>query len=80
LSTENEYYRPWFTSAFGLQVNSAEITRFGTTKTPVIERFDRKCERIVQVLRLPMAGCCKALSMFGRRELRLKAGQEGQTF
>lgn len=61
-SVENEYYCLKLMATFGLQVNSAEMHTFGSTKVLVIERFDRKWTDDGRLLRVPQEDFCQALS------------------
>lgn len=62
-SVENEYYCLALLRAFGLPVNQATITTFGSTKALVVERFDRRWIGNSRILRLPQEDCCQALSV-----------------
>jgi serine/threonine-protein kinase HipA len=73
-SVENEYYCLKILGAFGLPVNSAEITTFGKTKALVIERFDRKWVETDRVLRLPQEDFCQALSCPPTRKYQGEGG------
>lgn len=73
-SVENEYYCLKLMAAFGLQVNAAEITVFGKTKTLVIERFDRQRTDKGRLLRVPQEDCCQALSCPPSRKYQNEGG------
>ncbi|HEX3628240.1 MAG TPA: type II toxin-antitoxin system HipA family toxin [Verrucomicrobiae bacterium] len=73
-SVENEYYCLKLLGAFGLPVNSAEITTFGKTKALVIERFDRKWIGNDHILRLPQEDFCQALSCPPTRKYQGEGG------
>ena len=73
-SVENEYYCLKILGAFGLPVNSAEITTFGKTKALVIERFDRRWVGTDRVLRLPQEDFCQALSCPPTRKYQAEGG------
>ncbi|HEX3627800.1 MAG TPA: type II toxin-antitoxin system HipA family toxin [Verrucomicrobiae bacterium] len=73
-SVENEYYCLKFLGAFGLPVNSAEITTFGKTKALVIERFDRRWVGTDRILRLPQEDFCQALSCPPTRKYQGEGG------
>jgi serine/threonine-protein kinase HipA len=73
-SVENEYYCLKILGAFGLPVNSAEITTFGKTKALVIERFDRRWVGTDRVLRLPQEDFCQALSCPPTRKYQSEGG------
>jgi serine/threonine-protein kinase HipA len=73
-SVENEYYCLKLMAAFGLPVNEAEITVFGSTKALVIKRFDRTWTNDKQLLRLPQEDLCQALSFPPTRKYQSDGG------
>jgi len=72
-SVENEFYSLAVMRAFGLPVNKAEMVTFGTTKSLVIERFDRMWTKDGILLRIPQEDCCQALSIPPSRKYQNEA-------
>ncbi|MBE1281737.1 MAG: type II toxin-antitoxin system HipA family toxin [Rhodobacteraceae bacterium] len=61
-SLENELLCLRLADAFGFEVNTAWIERFGDTEALVIERFDRRTSH-GRLLRLPQEDFCQALGV-----------------
>lgn len=62
-SVANEFYCLKLMQAFDLPVANATMETFGTTKTLVVERFDRRWTKDGKLLRLPQEDFCQALSI-----------------
>ena len=73
-SVENEFYCLKLAAACGLPVNEAVIETFGTTKTLVIRRFDRRWTSDGRLLRVPQEDCCQALSVPPTRKYQSEGG------
>ena len=73
-SVENEFYCLRLLAAFGLPVAETEMKKFGTTKTLVVERFDRRWVDKKQLLRLPQEDCCQALGCPPSRKYQNEGG------
>jgi serine/threonine-protein kinase HipA len=73
-SVENEFYCLRLMGAFGLPVAAAEMKTFGSTKTLVVERFDRRWVDKKQLLRLPQEDCCQALGCPPSRKYQNEGG------
>ena len=73
-SVENEFYCLRLLAEFGLPVAAAEIKTFESTKTLVVERFDRRWIDKKQLLRLPQEDCCQALGCPPSRKYQSEGG------
>ena len=73
-SVENEFYCLKLVAEFSLPTNAATIETFGSTKSLVIERFDRKWTADGRLLRLPQEDCCQALSVPPTRKYESDGG------
>ncbi|MGB3795644.1 MAG: type II toxin-antitoxin system HipA family toxin [Alteraurantiacibacter sp.] len=62
-SVENEHYCLTLLRGFGLKTANTRMETFGSVKTLVIERFDRRWTRDDRLLRLPQEDFCQALSV-----------------
>jgi len=73
-SVENEYLCLKMMEALGVPAAKAEIADFGTRRTLIIERFDRRWARDGRLLRLPQEDCCQALSVPPTRKYQSDGG------
>ena len=73
-SVENEYYCLKLAAEIGLQVAKADMHVFGSTKTLVVERFDRHWTMDGRLLRLPQEDFCQALSVPSTRKYQSEGG------
>lgn len=73
-SVENEFFCLKLTAALGLPSANVEIADFGTTRTLVVERFDRVHARDGRLLRRPQEDCCQALGVAPTRKYQSEGG------
>lgn len=62
-SVENEYLCMKLTGAFGLPTAKVAMADFGSVRTLVVERFDRRWTEDKRLLRLPQEDFCQALGV-----------------
>ena len=73
-SVENEYLCLKLMEALGVSAAKAEIADFGTRRTLIVERFDRRWTVDGRLLRLPQEDCCQALSVPPTRKYQSDGG------
>lgn len=73
-SVENEYLCLKLMEALGVSAAKAEIADFGTRRTLIVERFDRRWTVGGRLLRLPQEDCCQALSVPPTRKYQSDGG------
>ena len=73
-SVENEYLCLKLMEALGVSAAKAEIADFGTRRTLIVERFDRRWTVDGRLLRLPQEDCCQALSVSPTRKYQSDGG------
>ncbi len=73
-SVENEYLCLKLLSALGVPTANAEIDNFGSRRTLIVERFDRRWTNDGRLLRLPQEDCLQALSIPPTRKYQSDGG------
>lgn len=73
-SVENEYLCLRLTAALGIPSAKVEMAWFGSRRTLVVERFDRRWTRDGRLLRLPQEDCCQALAVSPTRKYQSEGG------
>jgi serine/threonine-protein kinase HipA len=73
-SVENEYFCLKLLSALGVPTANAEIDDFGSRRTLIVERFDRRWASDGRLLRLPQEDCLQALSIPPTRKYQSDGG------
>lgn len=73
-SVENEHLCMRLTAAFGLPTANTSMQTFGSIRTLVVERFDRRWTRDKRLLRLPQEDLCQALSVPPSRKYQSDGG------
>jgi serine/threonine-protein kinase HipA len=75
LSLENEWLCAQLLATYGLPIAACKVTRFGTTKALVVERFDRQLHSSGKYwLRLPQEDLCQALGLPSSRKYEADQG------
>ncbi len=75
-SVENEYLCLKLVSALGVQTANAEIDDFGSRRTLIVERFDRRWTSDGRLIRLPQEDCLQALSIPPTRKYQSDGGPD----
>jgi serine/threonine-protein kinase HipA len=75
-SVENEYFCLKLLSALGVQTANAEIDDFGSRRTLIVERFDRRWTSDGRLIRLPQEDCLQALSIPPTRKYQSDGGPD----
>jgi serine/threonine-protein kinase HipA len=75
-SVENEYFCLKLLSALGVPTANAEIDDFGSRKTLIVERFDRRWTSDGRLIRLPQEDCLQALSIPPTRKYQSDGGPD----
>ena len=73
-SVENEFLCLKILAALGVPSAHAEIADFGSQRTLVVERFDRRWTEDKRLIRLPQEDCCQALSVPPTRKYQSEGG------
>jgi serine/threonine-protein kinase HipA len=73
-SVENEYLCLKLLSALGVPTANTEINDFGSRRTLIVERFDRRWTSDGRLLRLPQEDCLQALSIPPTRKYQSDGG------
>ena len=73
-SVENEYLCLKLLAALGVPAAHTEIADFGSRRTLIIERFDRRWTKDGRLLRLPQEDICQALSVPPTRKYQSEGG------
>lgn len=73
-SVENEYFCMKLTAALGLPTANVAMDDFGSKRSLIVERFDRRWTRDNRLLRLPQEDCCQALSVPPTRKYEADGG------
>lgn len=75
-SVENEYFCLKLLSALGVPTANAEIDDFGSRRTLIVERFDRRWTGDGRLIRLPQEDCLQALSIPPTRKYQSDGGPD----
>lgn len=73
-SVENEHLCMRLTAALGLPTANTSMKTFGSIRTLVVERFDRRWTRDKRLLRLPQEDLCQALGVPPSRKYQSDGG------